>query len=192
MNLITIKPTTYEKLQANPELKFVKLSEIASDNKYSLVDGPFGSSLKTSDFVNDGIPVLQGKNITGNKFIFSNIRFISSEKSEQLKRSKVVLGDILIIKIGSIGYAAEINDLGKYPHAIIPANLVKITINKNKVDKKFLIYWLQSDSVKKYFENIASKTAQPALSLKKIKDLPVFLPSLIKQKYHKQQNTFHS
>ena len=159
----------------------VTLHDVASSEKNSIVDGPFGSSLKTSDYVADGIPVLQGKNITGNKFKFTDIRFISLQKSKELIRSKVVVGDILVIKIGSIGYAAEIDDLGGYPYAIIPANLAKISIDKNKIVKNYLLQWLKTDSVKKYFESVASKTAQPALSLGKIKDLPVPLPPLAEQ-----------
>jgi type I restriction enzyme S subunit len=165
----------------NAVYNLVKLNDVASSEKNAIVDGPFGSSLKTSDYVVDGIPVLQGKNITGNKFKFTDIRFISIQKSKELIRSKVVVGDILIIKIGSIGYAAEIDDLGGYPYAIIPANLAKISIDKNKIIKNYLLQWLKTDAVKKYFENVASKTAQPALSLGKIKDLPIPLPPLAEQ-----------
>jgi type I restriction enzyme, S subunit len=181
VKLSKIKTIDYEKLKNNEELKFVKLSEIASKAKYSIVDGPFGSNLKSSDYVSNGIPVLQGKNISNNKFVFSDIRFISLEKAEKLKRSKVVVGDILLIKIGSIGYAAEIDDLKGYPYAIIPANIAKITIDENRIKKFFFLNWLHTDSVKRYLQNIASKTAQPALSLKKIKELPIFLPPLKEQ-----------
>lgn len=183
MNLKTITTTTYEKLQSNRQLNFVALSEIASESKNSIVDGPFGSSLKTSDYVSDGIPVLQGKNITGDKFSFFDVRFITPEKSQKLIRSKTVVGDILIIKIGSIGYAAEIDNLNGYPYAIIPANLAKITLDEKKSDKRYILQWLKTDAVKKYFQNIASKTAQPALSLTKIKGLPVFLPPLAEQQH---------
>ena len=44
--------------------EWTTLEGIAASNKYSVVDGPFGSNLKTSDYVDAGIPVLQGKNIT--------------------------------------------------------------------------------------------------------------------------------
>lgn len=161
--------------------RIVKLFEVASSAKNAIVDGPFGSSLKTSDYVDNGIPVLQGKNITGNEFRFTEIRFITPQKSMELIRSKVVIGDILIVKIGSIGYAAEIDDLGGYPYAIIPANLAKISIDENKIEKKYLLQWLKTVWVKTYFEKIASKTAQPALSLGKIRELPVPLPPLAEQ-----------
>ncbi len=182
MNLRNIDTVKFIELSNDSSNKFVCLSEIAANQKNAIVDGPFGSSLKTSDYVEEGIPVLQGKNITGDSFRFFDIRYITNKKANELIRSKVEVGDILLVKIGSIGYAAEITDLNGHPYAIIPANLAKITIDKNKVEKNYLLNWLKTESVKLYFQQVASKTAQPALSLEKIKALPVYLPDLKQQK----------
>jgi len=158
------------------------LDEIKAPIPNAIVDGPFGSNLKIKDYINDGIPVLQGKNITNNQFKWFDIRFISETKAFELKRSTVALGDILIIKIGSIGYSAELTNLNGYPYAIIPANLAKVTPDESKVMKKYLCFWLNSLFVSRYLKRIASKTAQPALSLTKIKEIPLPLPPLDIQK----------
>ncbi len=158
------------------------LEDIASPEKNSVVDGPFGSNMKTSDYVDDGIPVLQGKNITNNIFKWFGVRYVSEEKAEELKRSSVKLGDILIIKIGSIGYAAELTDLQGYSFAIIPANLAKLTVDETLVDKQYILHWLSSVEANRHLNSVASKTAQPALSLGKIKALPIPLPPLKEQK----------
>ena len=120
--------------------------------------------------------------LQNNKFKWFDVRYISEDKADQLRRSSVKLGDILIIKIGSIGYAAELTDLKDYPFAIIPANLAKLTLNEDVADKSYILHWLASASVKRHFESVASRTAQPALSLSKIKALPVPLPPLAEQK----------
>lgn len=148
----------------------------------SIVDGPFGSNLKTSDYISNGIPVLQGQNITNNTFAWSKIRFISGKKAEELARSKVYVGDHVLIKIGSIGYSAIIDSLRGYPFAIIPANMAKITPNKELIDTRYLHKWLTSERAKSYFVRVSSKTAQPALSLSKIKAAPIPLPSLPEQR----------
>lgn len=158
------------------------LEDVLKKEKYSIVDGPFGSSLKKSDYIKEGVPVLQGKNITNDEFKFFDIRFISHKKAQELSRSKVVVGDILLVKIGSIGYSAEITSLGGFDYAIIPANLAKISIDRNKIDKKYLLHFLKSNHVKNYLRNAASKTAQPALSLSKIKKIPIILPSIEEQR----------
>ena len=51
----------------------VFLEDVVKKEKYSIVDGPFGSNLKTSDYVEEGVPVLQGKNITNDNFILSEL-----------------------------------------------------------------------------------------------------------------------
>ena len=129
----------------------------------AIVDGPFGSNLKLSDYVEQGIPVLQGQNVTGDVFNFSNVRYISEAKAEQLKRSSVHVGDHLLVKIGSIGYTAVIDSLCGYDFTIIPANLAKVTPNPERVDSRFLHRWLTSAETKQYLIRSASKTAQPAL-----------------------------
>jgi type I restriction enzyme S subunit len=179
---VTLTDVEHALTSSSKPYQYVSLEATAVKNKYSIVDGPFGSSLKNSDFVEDGIPVLQGKNITGDSFRFFDIRYISREKAEELKRSKVVVGDVLLVKIGSIGYSAVITDLYNFPYAIIPANLAKVTIDEAVVNKKYLLHWLRTSDVKNYFTSVASKTAQPALSLTKIKELPVPLPPLSEQK----------
>ena len=158
------------------------LGEVAAPVPNAIVDGPFGSNLKLSDYVEEGVPVLQGKNITNDSFRWFDIRFISDRKARELKRSSVRVGDILIVKIGSIGYSAIVEDLNGFDFAIIPANLAKVTPDATKIDLGYLHRWLTSVDAKRYLIGVASKTAQPALSLGKIKGLPLPLPPLAEQR----------
>jgi type I restriction enzyme, S subunit len=158
------------------------LKEIASNKPNAIVDGPFGSNLKTDDYVESGVPVLQGKNITNDTFKWFDVRYISEKKANELKRSSVRQNDILVVKIGSIGYSAIVDSLKGYEFAIIPANLVKVTPNPDIVCTKYLHRWLTSPDAKRYLIANASKTAQPALSLGKIKELPVPFPPLPEQR----------
>jgi type I restriction enzyme S subunit len=162
--------------------RYTTVEHVASPTAHSIVDGPFGSSLKVSEYVADGVPVLQGKNITDDRFAWFDVRFISEQKAETLKRSSVREGDILVVKIGSIGYSAILDDLRGNEYAIIPANLAKITPNPEVVDTKYLHRWLTSPTAKGYLKAAASKTAQPALSLGKIRDLPLPLPPMDEQR----------
>ena len=53
--------------------------------------------------------------------------------------SSVRIGDILLVKIGSIGYSAIVHSLNGYDHAIIPANLVKVTPDHSKMARVIFI-----------------------------------------------------
>ncbi len=155
-----------------------RLEEIAATTPNAIADGPFGSNLKLGDYVDSGVPVLQGKNITNDRLRWFDIRFISKHKADELKRSAVRVGDLLIVKIGSIGYSAIVDSLHGFDFAVIPANLAKVTPDPSLIATEYLHHWMKTPLVKNYLATSASKTAQPALSLSKIRGLPVPLPSL--------------
>ena len=77
--------------------KWVTVSDAGAHQKNAIVDGPFGSNLKVSDYVEGGpVPVLTTKNLEGK---YDDVRYITKEKFEELKRSAVYPGDILMAKI---------------------------------------------------------------------------------------------
>ncbi|EHQ04906.1 restriction endonuclease subunit S [Leptonema illini] len=138
------------------------------NQKNAIVDGPFGSNLKVSDYVEGGpVPVLTTKNLEGN---YDDVRYISNDKFEELKRSAVHSGDILMAKIGSCGktgiYPPE------KPPAIIPANLLKITLNE-RYERKYVFYYLNSEFFQRALRTIIKATAQPAFSVTNFRTLPL-------------------
>ena len=77
----------------------VKLAQIASKARNAIVDGPFGSNLKLSDYVASGVPVLQGKNITNDRFHWFDVRYISDAKAQEpLERIRIAVGDSIAAK----------------------------------------------------------------------------------------------
>ena len=154
------------------------MADIAVEN--GIVDGPFGSNLKKSDYIDDkvnGVPVLTTKNLHGD-YSEDSVRYVSKEKYESLKRSTVYPGDILVAKIGSIGTC------GIYPEseriALIPANLLKITV-RDDICKKYVYYYIKSPFFQGKIKEISTATAQPAFNVTKFRKLPILVPSLEEQ-----------
>ena len=157
------------------------LNDISAKYKNSIVDGPFGSNLKTCDYVEEGILVMQSNYITGGKFELRDVRYISENKAKELERSKVKSGDILMAKIGAnFGRAEIIPENIKY--GILSSNSLKIDLNELIAMNSFYIFVLKSYKKNGTIDKLASTTAQPALSLKAIKNLKVAVPSLNEQK----------
>jgi len=50
----------------------VELSELFTNAKDDIVDGPFGSNLKSSEYVEYGVPLLRIQNIDRNQFVNKN------------------------------------------------------------------------------------------------------------------------
>ena len=161
--------------------KYESLSDFCGGDEF-IIDGPFGSNLKNEHYVNSGVPVLTGGNISRNTWHFKNIRFISHKKAEELSRCNVVVGDLLSVKIGSVGFTALVTDLGGFPLAIIPANLLRLRVNNSKSDPDFLKHVLQFENTKKQLLELATSTAQPALNLRKFRALKIAVPTLGEQK----------
>lgn len=160
---------------------WTNLLNIARQEKNAIVDGPFGSNLKNSDYSYSGtIPVLT-ITILYDISKIHDARKITKIKFEQIKRSKIEGGDILIAKIGST-YGLTCIYPEHYPVAMIPANLCKITPNTKIISKEFLKFWLDSFLFKTYLDTIVSYTAQPAFGITKLKQLPIPLPPLNEQK----------
>jgi type I restriction enzyme S subunit len=162
--------------------RYSEIQTIVKDYKGSIVDGPFGSNLKTSDYVESGVPVLQGKNVTNDRFLWSDVRYITVEKAKDLSRSSVRVGEILMVKIGSVGYSAIVDNLNNFDFAIIPANLLKIDIDGSKADTKYVHHYMTSPEGKRRIIDEASSTAQPALSLGTMKKFKLPIPPLPEQK----------
>jgi type I restriction enzyme S subunit len=141
-----------------------------------IVDGPFGSNLKKSDYIDKGVPVLQGMNITADRFSWRGIRYISSQKAKQLLRSNAREGDILTVKIGSVGFSALIDSLNSHEYAIIPANLLRIRVRNTDTDAAFFAHLLSSNIGKRKLMDLAGNTAQPALGLGGVRKLLFAVP----------------
>ena len=80
--------------------------------------------------------------------------------------------------IGIPTYIAE-----DFENVVLGYHLSLITPNEDKLDGKFLNYWLKTNYAKRYFENNATGSGQRCtLVLDIIKSIPIYLPSLSVQK----------
>jgi type I restriction enzyme S subunit len=145
-----------------------------------MVDGPFGSNLKTIHYRESGIPIMQSGFVTNGRFYAKKYLYVNEEKFEEQKRSSVKGGDILMAKIGANAGACAIVPLN-HPISILAGNSLKITPNHSIVDIRFLNIYLQNLKNKGYLERLCSTTAQPALSLKTLKKLKIIFPPLPEQ-----------
>lgn len=157
----------------------VPLTDFISTEKYAIVDGPFGSNLKTEHYRKKGIPIIQSGFVTSNKFTADSYLYVDAEKFQQEIRSKVVPGDIVMAKIGAnCGTCAILPS--KHPEGILAGNSLKITVGGENCNK-FLMYLFHRLLPLNKMEEAISRTAQPALSCGRLKILPIIKPPLQEQ-----------
>ena len=94
------------------EWKEKKLIDTAAIGiKWSFIGGPFGSNLKSSDYVDDGIRIIQLQNIGDAEFHNDYKIYTSEEKADELLSNNIYPGDIILSKMGDpVGRACLIPD----------------------------------------------------------------------------------
>ena len=68
--------------------KEYKISEIIEE----IAMGPFGSNIKVDNFIDFGIPVLNGSNLQGVKLNEDSFNFVSEKKADSLSKANAFRG----------------------------------------------------------------------------------------------------
>ena len=158
-----------------------KIKYLKSSKKYSLVDGPFGSNLKTIHYVDDGdVYIIESGFITSGKFQYvRDFKTITNEHFETIKRSECNEGDIIISKIGEYyGMCGILPKLDK--RTVISGNTVTLTISKNH-NTKFIHQVIIQHRINGTFKKEVQQTGQPFISLGVINNLIIPTPNLSEQ-----------
>jgi type I restriction enzyme, S subunit len=157
-----------------------KLEDLTLDPKSNIVDGPFGSNLKASEYVENGIPIVRLQNINRNFFIEKNIKFIRHEKANLLKRHSFIKGDIIITKLGDpLGKACLVPD--SIEEGIIVADVVRVRPDERFSSKQYLIYLINSQVVSNQLLAEVKGTTRPRVNLNHIRQLQIPIAPLNEQ-----------
>lgn len=161
------------------EVEFGDLFSLPGDD---IVDGPFGSNLKASEYVNEGVPIARLQNIDRNQFVAKNTKYVTREKAEELARHTFVPGDILITKLGDpLGKACLAP--ASIEKGVLVADVVRARITHPWVDRRFLCYQINADNIVEQFKDQTKGTTRPRVNLTKIRALKTRLCPLPEQRH---------
>lgn len=154
----------------------VKVVDLADKKQGSMRTGPFGSNLKHSEFVTEGVAVLGIDNAVHNRFAWGRRRFITEDKYQSLKRYTVRPSDVIITIMGTTGRSAVVP--ADIPLAISTKHLAVITVNRKIVHPEYLSHAIHLDPHVLSQITRSGRGAMAGLNLRIIKDLELRLPPL--------------
>lgn len=150
------------------------------NKKWSITGGPFGSNLKTTDYTDDGIQIIQLQNIGDGKFINDSQVFTSTEKANQLLSSNIYPGDIILSKMGEpVARACFIPNIAE--RLLMASDGIRLVVNEKHFNKRFVHDYINSIYFRKRAIEISTGSTRQRIGLPELKSLLVIKPPIEEQ-----------
>lgn len=149
----------------------------------SLVDGPFGSNLKTAHYVeNPGVRVVRLQNILSGEYDDSERAFVSKRHATSLVRNRVTAGDTLIASLGDASYPVGRSccypvDL---PDAINKADCFRFRSGSRCLNE-FVMYSMNGAVARKQVRGYEQGVTMKRINLGNLRRIEIALPSIPEQ-----------
>jgi type I restriction enzyme S subunit len=159
-----------------PEWAWVKLGNC----NVGVFDGPFGSNLKSSDYVENGVRVIRLENIGELEFIDEKKTYISESKYDGLKKHTVSFGDIIFSSF--IAGSTRVVSLPKQIEcAINKADCFCVRVHGETLLTRFLEMFLGTRNT---YEQLAMEihgATRPRINTTQLKECAIPLCSIAEQ-----------
>jgi type I restriction enzyme S subunit len=140
----------------------------------AMVDGPFGSALKSSDYTSQGCRVIRLNNINVAKFNDTDKAYVDARRLPELRRHEAQAGDILTAALGDpLGRSCLVPDnLGS---SIVKADCFRSRLH-SRVDAELIMFWLNSPPLARYFSEHGKGVGRIRINLAVLRTAPLPLP----------------
>ncbi len=163
--------------------RWATIADVQSSEKRSTITGPFGSSIGKKFFVEHGVPVIRGNNLSlgSTKFKDEGFVFVSEDKAEELRGYKALKHDLIFTAAGTIGQVGIIPENTEYEYYIISNKQMRVRFDTDKVDPLFAYYWFSSPWMVDYIKRHDTGSTIPLINLGVLRSLPMPLPPVVEQ-----------
>ena len=156
-------------------MRIAKLNDIAE-----LKTGPFGTQFSASEYVSEGIPVINVKNIGYGSIIETGLDHVSKNTLERLSEHKLKEGDIVFGRKGSVDRHCLIRR--EQNGWMQGSDCIRVRFTDTSVYSEFVSYYLLTDAVKMKINNSAVGSTMASLNTDILGDVDIILPDYAEQK----------
>ena len=139
--------------------------------------GPFGSDIKTDNFVPRGVPIVRGGNLRGG-FVDDGFVYLSEEKATELKNANAFPGDIVITHRGTLGQVGLIPRKSRFPRYVVSQSQMVLSVDPVQASPEFVFSLLCSQNGQHQLLANTSQTGVPAIArpTSSVKAIRIVLP----------------
>lgn len=164
-------------MSASIKWPIVRLETLAQSKKNAIVGGPFGSNLVSADYVEEGVPVVRGVNLPRDaSFSCDRLVFVSESKADSLKQNLATPGDLIFTQRGTLGQVGIAPHGTPYERFLISQSQMKMSVDQEKCDPRYLYYFFRMPSTIDYIHNHALQSGVPHINLGTLRRFEVVCP----------------
>ena len=142
------------------EWKEYKVADVIED----ISMGPFGSNIKRDNYVDSGVPYLNGSNLSSYKLNENSFNYVTEEKANNLGRCVAKRGDIIVTHRGTIGQISYIPNDSIYERYLTGNSQFRLTVNRKVIRPDFFVYYFHTRMGQYRILANASQVGVPALA----------------------------
>ncbi|HHP5603570.1 TPA: restriction endonuclease subunit S [Bacillus paranthracis] len=158
-----------------------ELVELAnSKDRYAFTGGPFGSNLKSSDYTEDGVRIIQLQNIKDGYFANDYKIYTSESKANELFSCNIYPGDIIMAKMAEpVARACIIpNYSDRY---VMASDGIRLSVDKTKYITEYVTYAINAPYFRQQAVNNSTGTTRLRIGLSTLRRLKILVPSIEEQ-----------
>lgn len=125
--------------------------------------GPFGSDIKTDNFVSAGVPVIRGGNLTDG-FVDEHFVYLGEGKADELRNANAFSGDIVITHRGTLGQVGLIPSKSTFPRYVVSQSQMVLSVDSTATSPRYVYEFLRSSVGQHQLLANTSQTGVPAIA----------------------------
>lgn len=157
------------------EWREVSIASIAT----AVAGGPFGSSLGRKDYVDDGVPVIRGAQLSSDaRFRLNDFVFVTEDKADRHRGNLAYRDDVIVTQRGTLGQVGIVPSDCPYSRLLLSQSQMKVTVNPSASDPHFLYYALSEPGTRQRLIEHAMTAGVPHINLATLREFTLKVPPL--------------
>jgi type I restriction enzyme S subunit len=144
-------------------------------------DGNHGSDYPSkNEFVDEGIPYLSAEMLSEGEVNFSQAKYLTEERANQLRIGFAKDGDVVLAHNATVGPAGLLETTRDF--VIIGTSLTYYRCNSDKLHSHYLTYFFQSGTFQKQLKDVMRQSTRNQVPITRQRNLHLILPPIKKQR----------